>query len=255
MNIAALVSDAVKNAPGTPVTVTSSVLNDAAAQLQAQIVDALRQPTDRIKMGLERGKPKIVGLIAPGTGLGGAFFRIEKGRYHGIGDGHVHDMMVKLPEPMMARLNHLKHLPKEKRVFIQKDGNKVMAGDILSGTGFGKLVGPKPYQFSREFYIEMAAQVLEQVVRNLKTGNIEKQFPDQNWSQQDADAVKPVSAFFYTGGMGRSDIGKEILARAEHRLRITGVEVSFLARDENQATYGAALAALEQLRGKFKARE
>ncbi len=229
-----------------PAGVTVNFLNDAVAQHQALIQQELKKPKGIARMG-----GKTVGYLAAGTGLGGGFATVStKGAVTPITDGHVHDMMITLPAKDMAFLEEANaKLPAGVPPMIIRNG-QVMAGDVLSGKGMERIIGPISNQTDiaraplYEAYTDIAARAMAEVIGNIRHQQVSKERSDQDWTAEDKALAAQTSIYFISGGMGTSPTGLHILEKTKPLLKAKSLPSDFIISNANLGMQGACYGAL-----------
>jgi hypothetical protein len=222
------------------------VHNDAVVQHIGLLRGALEAPTGKLL------REKTIGYIGIGTGLGGSFAFVNKdGHIKPITDGHVHDMMITLPEKELKIIND--YLQKNsKPLIIPKIISgvpKVMAGNICSGIAIENMTGISPIKLEtdeneRKKYepiIDIVGMAIATVIANIRSGDFTKAEPTQNWPDTDKALVKDVKQYLIGGGIGQSpNLGNLLIEKCQQSLKNMGFDDVKLMKTQEKT---AALAA------------
>ncbi|MCD8570137.1 MAG: hypothetical protein LRY76_01120 [Alphaproteobacteria bacterium] len=235
-----------------PEEASITVLNDAVAQHVGITRNLLVDPLFQKKLG-----GQTIGYIAPGTGLGGSFLQIGQDlSVKVITDGHIQDMLVPLKGDGLALIEAYNVDHPDSAIPFYKEGHFIRSEDILSGMGLARLTGVDAQKLDSEAacrnhisVLLAMAQVMAAVIRGIRTGDFDKKYVDQNWSDEDKNLVKDTRIFILSGGVFQNNSLRQIIVEeAKKQLADEGInDIEFIPARDSFATYAAALSCLEAI--------
>ena len=244
-----------------------NVKNDGNAMLAGMIKSI--QAKERPDMFDQKGKilkphcvtGNHVGLIGLGTGLGHAIIHVNSDTsYRFVTDGHASKLKVSVDAPdlrMVVEAGELMKAKTGKEELVICDDGRMRAEDLyrspmvnaMAGVETGEELDIEVNEQHRKA-IEFAGKYLGRTMALIHSGKNEDIEPANGWSEEDKEQAAKTSIYLFGGGLGRSELGLELIKLADAELakqEIEGIRMVQIP-DTNVATHAAAIMAFDSLK-------